>query len=73
MIAKIVSQLLAPYVLVILLLAAVVWQTHHIIDWAMTLSAMSGDGSVLSYLRWHAYVYVDWFFGTTPSGWVIGS
>jgi hypothetical protein len=48
---------------VLLLAAAVIWQTIHLIDWAYTLYVASGDGTISSYLRWHAHVYLEWFFG----------
>ena len=46
-----------------LVLVAVVWQTWHVIDWAYTLYEAEGDGSLASYLRWHAKTYVDYIFG----------
>lgn len=66
---RVVLRLL-PLVVVALLSAAVLWQTWHLLDWAHTLYVASGDGSVSGYLRWHAYVYVEWFFDT-DFGWII--
>lgn len=47
-----------------LLLIAVGWETYHLIQWSCELC----DGSVASYLRYHAYVYFDELFGN-PFGW----
>lgn len=59
-----------PYAAVLILAAAVAWQTWHLVDWGITLYHAGGDGSVSSYLRHHAYVYVKWFFGTDFGWWL---
>jgi hypothetical protein len=56
----------AALVLVGLLLAAVLWESAHLVDWALTLSG----GDPASYLRHHAYDYVTWLFGT-DFGWTV--
>lgn len=67
MIGRILSMI-ALHIAVILIAAVVLWQTWHLIDWTMTLYEASGNGTVSSYLRHHAYTYVEWFFGT-DFGW----
>lgn len=56
----------AALVLVGLLLTAVLWESVHLVDWALTLSG----GDPASYLRHHAYDYVTWLFGT-DLGWTV--
>lgn len=53
-----------------LLTVAVMWEANHMIEWARTLWEAHGDGSVASYLRYHAYTYVTWLFGT-DFGWTL--
>lgn len=62
---------IAPWFLFIVIAAGVLWETNHLIDWIVTLNETSSDGSLASYLRHHAYVYVKWAFGT-DFGWEIG-
>ncbi|MDD2532069.1 hypothetical protein SDC9_103464 [bioreactor metagenome] len=60
----------APYLGMALLATAVAWQTWHLVDGGITMYQAHGDGSLASYLRHHAYVYVRWFFGT-DFGWTL--
>lgn len=59
-----VARLIIPHAILILSMAAVLWQSYHMITWAYELS----DGSAADYLRHHAYVYFDRIFGN-PFGW----
>lgn len=53
---------------VIVIAAAVGWETLHILEWASELWRQSGDGSLASYLRHHAYTYMEFVFGDSL-GW----
>ena len=60
----------AALIVLAVLFVAVLWEANHLMEWAGSLWAAHGDGSVSSYLRYHAYTYVTWFFGT-DFGWTI--
>ena len=64
--------LLAALVFVAILAVAVIWEANHLIDWTITLYNAHGDGSLVSYLRFHAYTYMDWLFGDV-FGWTLES
>ena len=63
---------LAALVFVAILAVAVIWEANHLIDWTITLYNAHGDGSLVSYLRFHAYTYMDWLFGDV-FGWTLES
>lgn len=65
------ARTIAPYALLAFAWVAVAWQTLHIIEWAADVSAACGDGSVASFLRVHAYTYMERVFGDT-FGWRLG-
>ena len=49
--------------LMAVILAAVLWEVSHLLEWG---SLLSEDPA--GYLRLHAYTYVRWMFGT-DFGW----
>lgn len=54
---------IAMLLAVVLLFAAVLWQTYHVIEWCGVMYRAHGDGTLAGYLRWHAKVYVDYLLG----------
>lgn len=62
---------IAAFLCVIVLMVAVIWEANHLIDWTMTLYEAHGNGTLSSYLRFHAYTYMDWLFGDV-FGWTLG-
>ncbi|MCI2075192.1 MAG: hypothetical protein LKJ94_05790 [Candidatus Methanomethylophilus sp.] len=64
------ARALAP-ASVLLLAAAVTWETLHLVDWCITLAEQHGSGTLAEYLRVHAYTYMSFVFGDEPFGWTM--
>lgn len=57
--------------LVLLLFAAVTWETLHLVDWCLAVAGQHEGGTLAEYLRVHAYTYMEFVFGDEPFGWTM--
>ncbi|KUE73348.1 hypothetical protein AUQ37_02665 [Candidatus Methanomethylophilus sp. 1R26] len=58
-----------PALFAAVIIAAVAWETVHLLEWCAELCGRYADGSLAGYLRMHAYTYMSYVFGEEPFGW----